>query len=112
MGVPGLSSSVVCRLLEVDRALGWPDGRCAEAVGVWRGPRDRGAAVPWGGPGYDWRNPDDPRAVLEVALRRLSRRARRELWALVEPADERRRRRWVADPFAPLELPWWVRTWR
>ncbi|MFF5081656.1 hypothetical protein ACFY36_31795 [Actinoplanes sp. NPDC000266] len=107
----GLSAAAMRQLRALDRGQGWPDNRAAEAIRVWCG-APRGGGVPWHGDDYDWRNPDDPRAVIEVALRRLSRRARRELRAVIGPADDRRRRLWIADPFAPPELPWWLRTWR
>ncbi|MFF3440570.1 hypothetical protein [Streptosporangium sp. NPDC002721] len=117
LDVCGLSASTMRQLRALDRLHGWPDNWTASAVVTWCRPprkhRDYGSSrtqVPWHGD-HDWRaNSDDPRLVIEIALGRVSRKARRELRRLVTPADERLRALRLNNPFAPSYLPWWLRT--
>jgi hypothetical protein len=53
---------------------------------------------------------DNPRTVIEIASSRMSKKARRELRRLVVPADERKQRRLLRNPFAHVDLPWWLQT--
>ncbi|WP_167544489.1 hypothetical protein [Micromonospora chersina] len=105
------------QLRALDRLYSWPDNWTASAIVGWCRPprkyRDYGyprTQVPWHSD-YDWRaNSEDPRAVIEIAFGRVSKKARRELRRLVTPADERLQTLWLNNPFAHPHLPWWLRT--
>jgi hypothetical protein len=49
------------------------------------------------------------RTLLEVTLHALRTKARRELNAVIGPADERVLQRTLNNPFADPDLPWWMR---
>ncbi|MCX5589304.1 hypothetical protein ACFV0H_20230 [Streptomyces erythrochromogenes] len=44
-----------------------------------------------------------------MTLRALKSKARRELSAVIGPADEHVLDRTLNNPFAPQHLPWWMR---
>jgi hypothetical protein len=49
------------------------------------------------------------RTLLEATLHTLRTKARRELDAVIGPADERVLQRTLNNPFADPGLPWWMR---
>ncbi|MFJ5130923.1 hypothetical protein ACIP80_38325, partial [Streptomyces sp. NPDC088555] len=49
------------------------------------------------------------RTLLELTLQALISKARRELSAVIGLADERVLHRTLNNPFAPQDLPWWMR---
>ncbi|MFD7550571.1 hypothetical protein [Streptomyces sp. NPDC059816] len=48
------------------------------------------------------------RTLLEITLHALRSNARRELSAVIGPADERVLDRTLNNPFACQDLPWWM----
>ncbi|GAA4231104.1 hypothetical protein GCM10022254_27410 [Actinomadura meridiana] len=116
VAIPGLPAFVHRQLhnyeLENDIAL----GQVAVAydsyrrIALRRGPDHRIGGLRRG-PEEDWRSclEDEPRTLLELALRSLSPRARRHLRKLVDPLDLAYQSWSLNDPFAPPDHPWWLR---
>ncbi|MDD9378209.1 hypothetical protein M8Z33_16400 [Streptomyces sp. ZAF1911] len=113
--VPGVSSRTLVEIARVERHQYEP-GAAYRALSAWRatvygrGPSwiiypswddDYPCCRPvWGG---------DHRETLEVFCRSLSRRAVRELRAVLAPLDARFLARTLPDPYAPPGDPWWRR---
>jgi hypothetical protein len=102
------------QLRDVDHECGWEANWSADAVLRWCAPpRPRSIryrAECWYDDGYDWRaDHEHPRTVIEIALGRLRKKARRELRRLVARADDVQLARRLTNPFAPKYLPWWLR---
>jgi hypothetical protein len=114
MMIPGLSPSVHRQLQNYEMDSGLALGQVAEAYDRYRRLALRGRPTKQGrdwtpDDGYDWRaDPDDPRTVIELAMRSISPRARRQLRALISPLDEAYQAWSLPNPFVPSDIPWWV----
>src|SRR5437879_5945564 len=109
--IPGLSPSVHRQIQDVELDAGLSLGEIAEAYLRYRslalGPRRRNWIADWTpDQDYDWRvDHDDARCLLELALRNLRPRARRELQALIRPLDQAYEARSLPNPFASADVP-------
>lgn len=111
--IRGLSASANRQIAVFERGHGLTAGEVAHAFRRWnanvRRPcenhdrfYDRGDT--------DLRDGDyHVRTLLEITLCALRHKARRELSIAIGPADERVLVRTLNNPFAPRDLPWWVR---
>lgn len=111
--IRGLSASTNRQITVCERAHGLPAGELAHAFRRWnadiRRPREDADRF-YERDDTDLRNGDyHIRTLLEITLQALSSKARRELSAVVGPADERVLDRTLNNPFAPQDLPWWMR---
>ncbi|WP_328300292.1 hypothetical protein OG389_22640 [Streptomyces sp. NBC_00435] len=112
--VPGVSSRTLSEIARVERHRYEP-GAAHRALSAWRavvhqrGPwviypnwyGDHPCCEPaWGG---------DQRETLEAFCHVLTRRAARELRAVLAPLDARFLARTLNDPYAPPGDPWWRR---
>lgn len=113
--IPGLPASVHRQLQNYELDNGLDLGQVADAYGRYRRFALRGKPyrrfAGWTPDNaYDWRaDLDTPRNMLELAMRSLSPRARRRLQALITPLDEAYQAWSLNNPFAPPDLPWWMR---
>lgn len=112
--VPGVSSRTLAEITRIERDRYEP-GAAHRALSAWR------ATVYQRGPWViypDWSREcpccaspwdEDQRETLEVLCRVLTRRAARELRAVLAPLDARFLARTLNDPHAPPGDPWWRR---
>ncbi|WP_329521731.1 hypothetical protein [Spirillospora sp. NBC_01491] len=112
--IPGLSSAAHGQLHSFEHALGLPLGEVGGAYVRYRRSafrvtcHDRNSWTPE--PDYDWRQDlDNARTMLELAMRALSPKARRQFQAMIDPLDAAYESWTLNNPFAPPELPWWLR---
>ncbi|MFD9305924.1 hypothetical protein ACFWCB_25270 [Streptomyces sp. NPDC060048] len=111
--VPGVSSRTLAEIARIERhrtELGSAHRALTglRAMVYQRGPwviypswyRDCPCCAP------DW---GDDREILEAFCHLLTRRAARELRAVLAPLDARFLARTLADPYAPARDPWWRR---
>ncbi len=111
--IRGLSASASRQIAVFERGHGLPAGEVAHAFRRW----NKSVRQPRGEPepfyerdDTDLRNGDyHIRTLLEMTLHALRSKARRELSAVIGPADERVLDRTLNNPFAPQDLPWWMR---
>ena len=111
--IRGLSASASRQIAVFERGRGLPAGEVAHAFHRW----NKSVRQPRGEPepfyerdDTDLRNGDyHIRTLLEMTLHALRPKARRELSAVIGPADERVLDRTLNNPFAPQDLPWWMR---
>ncbi|MBT2445941.1 hypothetical protein J7F03_02325 [Streptomyces sp. ISL-43] len=111
--VPGVSSRTLAEISRIEHRRS-ELGAAYRALSTWRamvyrrGPwviypswyRDCPCCEPDGG---------DDREILEAFCHLLTRRAARELRAVLAPLDARFLARTLADPYAPAGDPWWRR---
>jgi hypothetical protein len=109
--VDGLTARSVSQIQFLERSRLGP-GSVARALTEWkRTVRRRDVSVLFeeiaqhGCPCCD---PTEAREVLQQTLSLLEPRARRELWAIVEPLDELFRSRTIHDPHSLPGQPWWL----
>ncbi|MFC9820194.1 hypothetical protein ACFWG6_01535 [Streptomyces erythrochromogenes] len=111
--IRGLSASANRQIAAFERSHGLPAGEVAHAFHRWNASarRPRGDLDPFcERDDTDLRNGDHHvRTLLEMTLRALKSKARRELGAVIGPADEHVLDRTLNNPFAPQDLPWWMR---
>jgi hypothetical protein len=111
--IRGLSASASRQIAVFERGHGLPAGEVAHAFRRWNTSfgQPRGEPEPfYERDDTDLRNGDyHSRTLLEMTLRALRSKARRELSAVIGPADERLLDRTLNNPFAPQDLPWWMR---
>lgn len=111
--IRGLSASANRQIAVFERGHGLLAGEVAHAFRRWnadvRRPREDADRF-YERDDTDLRNGDyHVRSLLEITLRALRPKARRELSAAIGPADERVLDRTLNNPFAPRDLPWWMR---
>ncbi|MEV4942862.1 hypothetical protein [Streptomyces zaomyceticus] len=111
--IRGLSASANRQIAHFERIHGLPAGEVAHAFRRWsstaRRPR-RDVTPFYGYDDTDLRNGEyHIRTLLELTLHALRTKARRELRAVIEPADDQVLRRTVNNPFEAPDLPWWKR---
>lgn len=112
--IRGLSASANRQIAVFERGRGLHAGEVAHSFRRWNTTsvrRARGDLEPFYERDYtDLRNGDyHVRTLLEITLHALRSKARRELSAVIAPADERMLNRTLNNPFAPQDLPWWMR---
>ncbi|MEV7857224.1 hypothetical protein [Streptomyces sp. NPDC088183] len=111
--IRGLSASANRQIADFERGHGLPAGEVAHSFCRWNTSirRSRGDHEPfYERDDTDLRNGEyHVRTLLEITLHALSSKARRELSAVIGPADERVLDRTLNNPFAPQDLPWWMR---
>jgi hypothetical protein len=108
-----LSASANRQIARFERIRALPVGEVAHSLRRWssstRQP-SRDVAPFYGCDETDLRDGEyHVRTLLEIALQALRTKARRELRAVIEPADDRILRRTVNNPFESPDLPWWKR---
>lgn len=113
--IPGLAPSVHRQFQNYELDNGLEPGHVVDAYLRYRAWAFRGRPLkgPYGGGtpdnAYDWRGDlDDSRTVIELALRSLTPRARRQFRVLIIPLDEAYQAWSLPNPFASPQLPWWV----
>ncbi|MFI6526593.1 hypothetical protein [Streptomyces uncialis] len=111
--IRGLSASANRQIAVFERNHGLPAGELAYALARWiaaarRPPGDFDLFCERDD--TDLRNYDfHVRTLLEITVHALTRTARRELIAVIRPADARVLDRTVHNPLTSPELPWWLR---
>ncbi|MFL0028383.1 hypothetical protein ACJBCE_36265 [Streptomyces sp. NBUL23] len=111
--IRGLSASANRQITVFEQGHGLPTGEVAHAFRRWnadaRRPREDADRF-YERDDTDLRNGDyHVRTLLEMTLHALRSKARRELSAVIGPADERVLDRTLNNPFAPQNLHWWMR---
>lgn len=112
--VPEVSSRTLAEIARVERDRYEP-GAAHRALSAWRATvYQRGPWViypDWGGecPCCHPPGDGDQRETLEAFCHVLTRRAARELRAVLAPLDARFLARTLGDPHAPPGAPWWRR---
>ncbi|CAM5515032.1 hypothetical protein STENM223S_03178 [Streptomyces tendae] len=109
----GLSTSANRQIADFERGNGLPAGEVAHSFHRWntsiRQPRGHHELF-YESDDTDLRNGEyHVRTLLELTLHVLRPKARRELSAAIGPADERVLHHTLNNPFAPQDLPWWMR---
>ncbi|MFD0375695.1 hypothetical protein [Streptomyces sp. NPDC127112] len=111
--IRGLSASANRQIAAFERSHGLPAGEVAHAFRRWNTfvRETRGdLELFYERDDTDLRNGDyHVRTLLEITLHALRSKERRELSAVVGPADEHVLDRTLNNPFAPQDLPWWMR---
>ncbi|MQY15147.1 hypothetical protein SRB5_53250 [Streptomyces sp. RB5] len=111
--IRGLSTSAKRQIAVFEREHGLPAGEVAHAFRRW----NANAKRPYEDVDRFYERDDTDlrindyhvRTLLEITIHALRRRARRELSAAIGPADGRFLDRSLNNPFAPRDLPWWLR---
>ncbi|RZU46487.1 hypothetical protein EV284_1168 [Streptomyces sp. BK022] len=111
--IRGLSASANRQIADFERSHGLPAGEVAHSFRRW----NTSIHQPRGGHELFYERDDTDlckgeyhvRTLLELTLHALRSKARRELSALTGHADERVLHRTLNNPFAPQDLPWWMR---
>lgn len=111
--IRGLSASANRQIADFERGHGLPAGEVAHSFRRWNTSvrRSRADHEPfYERDDKDLRNGEyHVRTLLEITLHALRSKARRELSAVIGPADERVLNRTLNNPFAHEDLPWWMR---
>ncbi|MFD4245132.1 hypothetical protein ACFWP3_26630 [Streptomyces sp. NPDC058525] len=108
--IRGLSASANRQIAAFERGHGLPAGEVAHAFRRWNADVRRSSEDAdhfYERDDTDLRNGDfHVRTLLEITLHALRSKARRELSAVIGPADERVLDCTLNNPFTPQDLPW------